>query len=239
VDRQYYDLHIHSCLSPCGDDDMTPNNIVNMAMINGLSVIGLTDHNSCGNCAAAMEVGKEAGVIVVPGMELTTAEEIHVVCLFPDLEAAQAFSAYVHDHLPPIQNRKDIYGNQLFRNASDEVTGEEDLLLILATDIGIYDVPALVEEFGGIAILAHIDRHSNGVLGILGEIDPLMGFRKAEVSRAADPDYYKERYDFLSFVSDSDAHNLWTIAEPGEANFFTEPVQEAADVIRFLRNGEI
>ena len=77
----YYDLHLHSCLSPCGDMDMTPNNIVNMAKLLGLDVIALTDHNTSLNCEAAMKVGEEVGVLVIPGMELTTSEDIHAVCL--------------------------------------------------------------------------------------------------------------------------------------------------------------
>ena len=89
--RVYYDLHIHSCLSPCGDNDMTPNNIVNMSLLNGMDMIALTDHNSCKNCRAAVRAGEEAGVTVVPGMELTTSEEAHVVCLFPTVEQAEAF----------------------------------------------------------------------------------------------------------------------------------------------------
>ena len=233
--RQYYDLHLHSCLSPCGDDDMTPNDLVNMAMLNGLSVIALTDHNSCGNCAAAMKAAERAGIILVPGMELTTAEEIHVVCLFPDLESALRFDAMVYDRIPPVKNRKEIFGNQYFRNEEDEITGEEEKLLILATDIGIYDVPALAEAYGGIAVLAHIDRHSNSVLGVLSDIDPLMGFRLAEVSRAADPAYYKERYGFLRFLNSSDAHDLLTIGEPGKSNYWEGNCKTAADVIEKLK----
>ena len=87
----YYDLHIHSCLSPCGDDDMTPANLVGMAAVKGLDVIALTDHNSCKNCPAAMYHGANYGVTVIPGMELTTEEEVHVICLFPTLKDALAY----------------------------------------------------------------------------------------------------------------------------------------------------
>ena len=100
-----YDFHLHSCLSPCGDNDMTPYNLVNMAKIMGLDAIALTDHNTCLNCEAAMKVGKEAGVLVIPGMELCTDEEVHVVCLFPQLENALAFSEYVRERIPPVENR--------------------------------------------------------------------------------------------------------------------------------------
>ena len=102
--RLSYDLHIHSCLSPCGDADMTPNNIVHMALLAGFDMIALTDHNTCGNCPAVLTVAREAGLIAVPGMELCTAEEAHVVCLFPELEAAMAFDAAVAPTLPPVRN---------------------------------------------------------------------------------------------------------------------------------------
>ena len=101
----YYDLHIHSCLSPCGDMDMTPNNLVNMAKLLGLDVIALTDHNSSLNCEAAIEVGREIGLTVIPGMELTTAEDIHAVCLFPTLERALDWNEYVDAHRIKIRNR--------------------------------------------------------------------------------------------------------------------------------------
>ena len=93
--KVYYDLHIHSCLSPCGADDMTPNNLVHMAALAGLQVIAVADHNTTKNVPAAMAVGQQAGVLVVPAMELTTKEDIHVLCLLPSLEQAEAFRQYV------------------------------------------------------------------------------------------------------------------------------------------------
>ena len=109
----FYDLHIHSCLSPCGDGDMTPANIAGMAAVKGLDVIALTDHNSCRNCPAAMRHAEALGITLIPGMELTTSEEVHVVCLFPSLEAAMDFDSYVYAHLLPVKNRPDIFGEQL------------------------------------------------------------------------------------------------------------------------------
>ena len=84
----YYDLHIHSCLSPCGDDDMTPANIVGMSVIKGLDVIAVTDHNSCKNCPAVLTAAEEYGILAIPGMEINTSEEVHAVCLFEELKAA-------------------------------------------------------------------------------------------------------------------------------------------------------
>ena len=128
----YYDLHIHTCLSPCGDDDMTPANIVGMSALKGLNVIAITDHNSCKNCAAAMALAKEYNITVIPGMELTTQEEVHVVCLFPTLEEAMAFDHYVEEHLLPIPNRPETFGKQQIMNENDEITGEDPILLISA-----------------------------------------------------------------------------------------------------------
>ena len=128
--RLYYDLHIHSSLSPCGDNDMTPNNIVNMAKLNELDIIAITDHNSCKNCAAAIKVGNEVGVTVVPGMELTTSEDIHVVCLFPDLESAEAFDNYVCERLMKFPNEADIFGHQYIMDENDEIIDELDMLLL-------------------------------------------------------------------------------------------------------------
>ena len=104
--KLYYDLHLHSCLSPCGDNDMTPYNLVHMAALQGMQMIALTDHNSCLNCPAAMEVGMQTGLLVIPGMELCTAEEAHVVCLFPALEPAMFFSEFIKTHIPP--DRKSV-----------------------------------------------------------------------------------------------------------------------------------
>ena len=100
--RVYYDLHLHSCLSPCGSEDMTPNNIVNMAKLMGYDMIALTDHNSCLNCEATVTVGKRNGLTVVPGMELCTAEDAHTICLFPTVADAMEFHQYVKQHSPVI-----------------------------------------------------------------------------------------------------------------------------------------
>lgn len=101
-----YDFHIHTCLSPCADDDMTPTNIVMMAALKGLDVIAITDHNTCKNCKASIEIGKKNDILVLPGMELTTSEEVHVICLFADLEDAMRFDTYVYERLIKVKNKK-------------------------------------------------------------------------------------------------------------------------------------
>ena len=125
MEKVTYDLHTHSALSPCGDNDMTVNNMVNMAVLNGIRYLAVTDHNSCKNCPAAMKVAEALPITVIPGMELCTSEEVHVVCLFPTLESAMDFDKVVHDALPPIQNRPEIFGEQRVLNELDEPVGAE------------------------------------------------------------------------------------------------------------------
>ena len=209
--RLFYDLHLHSCLSPCGDMDMTPNNLVNMAKLLGLDVIALTDHNTSRNCAAAMTVGREIGLTVIPGMELTTAEDIHAVCLFPTLEKAMAWDAYVDAHRIKIRNRPDIYGRQVLMNENDEEVGELEHLLLPATEIPITSAYQTVKSFGGICFPAHIDRDSLSILSVLGEIDAACGFKTAELADKSKLEALRRLHpilDTLHLVTDSDAHYL-------------------------------
>ena len=111
MNKYYYDLHIHSCLSPCGDDDMTPNNIAGMGVLNGLNIMALTDHNTSKNCPAFFKAAKKNGIIPIAGMELTTAEDIHVVCLFKDLDTALNFDGMV-------DSRRIKYHNGYFRQSA-------------------------------------------------------------------------------------------------------------------------
>ena len=207
----FYDLHIHSCLSPCGDNDMTPNNILNMSLLKEMDLIALTDHNSCKNCPAAMVHGREYGVIVIPGMELCTSEEVHVVCLFPTLEDALAFDGYVYERLMPVENKPEFFGRQLLMDEEDQVAGEEPRLLISATDIPFSQVYDLTADFHGIMIPAHLDKSTTSLLSNLGFVPPDSRFTCAELKdmsnlhrlRAANP--YLEH---CNIVSNSDAHDL-------------------------------
>ena len=214
--RYRYDLHTHSCLSPCGDNDMTPNNLVNMAALLGCEILAVTDHNTCRNAPAAVRVGEAAGVLVIPGMELCTAEEAHVVCLFEAVEAALAFDEYVAAHTMHIPNRPEIFGEQLILNERDEEIGRIDRLLITATEISVNDVQALAASYGGVAFPAHVDKDAYSVTAALGAIPPEAGFRAAELSggadRAAVLRLYPELQDMI-LLRDSDAHYLHLMQE--------------------------
>ena len=209
--KYFYDLHLHSCLSPCGDMDMTPNNLVNMAKLLGLDVIALTDHNTSLNCEAAIEVGREIGLVVIPGMELTTSEDIHAVCLFPTLEKALAWNDYVDDHRIKIRNRAEIYGRQVIMNRFDEEIGELEHLLLPATEISIMNAYRKAKEFGGICYPAHIDRDSLSILSVLGEIDEWCGFKTAELADKTKLEALRASHPILNtlnIVTNSDAHYL-------------------------------
>jgi len=213
----YYDLHLHTCLSPCGDIDMTPANVVGMASLLGLQVIAITDHNSCKNCEPAMKHGETYGITVIPGMELTTAEDVHVVCLFETLEDAMRFDTYVYEHMLPIPNRPDIFGEQLILDVYDQTIGEVENLLISATDISYDDCFDLVASFRGIVFPSHLDRSSNNVISNLGFIPPDSKFTCAELYDLKQLHRIREANPYLEqcrILSNSDAHNLEAIRDP-------------------------
>lgn len=207
----FYDLHLHSCLSPCAEPDMTPHNIVGMAALCGFQVIAVSDHNSCRQCPAVLHAAKEQGILAIPAMELTTSEEAHVLCLLPDLVSALAFSDYVYERIPNIPNRTDIFGDQVLVDEEDNPVDTEPKLLISATSISVYDTVALLREYGGAAVPAHIDRSSFSVLSNLGLWDNAMGFSAYEVfdlQQLADLHTRFPDLTSLHCLSNSDAHRL-------------------------------
>lgn len=219
MNKYYYDMHIHSCLSPCGDNDMTPNNIASMGTLNGLNVMALTDHNTSKNCPAFVKAAKRQGIIPICGMELTTAEDIHIVCLFPTLEAAMQFDDYVDSRRIKIVNKPNIFGEQLIMDENDEIIANEEHLLINATGITVEEVPAIVKEYGGICYPAHIDREANGIIAALGDFPANSGFTLAEFADGDNIEAYREKYSEVrdkKIVVSSDAHYLWNIKEHKE-----------------------
>ena len=211
MERYRYDLHMHSCLSPCGDNDMTPNNMVNMAALLGCQILAVTDHNTCRNAPAAMRVGEQVGVLVIPGMELCTSEEAHVVCLFETAEDALVFDEYVQAHTMQIPNRPEIFGDQLIMNEEDEIIGKLDHLLITASEISVNDVQRIVREYNGVAFPAHVDKDAYSVTASLGAIPPEAEFTAAELSAQADRAQQlilHPELEGMMLLQDSDAHYL-------------------------------
>lgn len=211
-----YDLHIHTCLSPCGDALMTPPNIANMAFVKGLDIIAVTDHNSARNVRAVMKAAKGLPLTVIAGIEVTTAEEIHVVCLFPDSDNAEKAGAEIEKRLPPIKNRPEYFGEQLIMDENENVTGTFPLLLPNAADISIDELPEFAASFGGICYPAHIDRPSNSIIAVFGEVPPTPRFTALEIHDPggffAKPENLRYREEY-AVVTSSDAHYLQDIAE--------------------------
>ena len=242
MNRYYYDLHIHSCLSPCGSDDNTPNNIAGMATLCGLNIVALTDHNTCKNCPAFFEAAKRYGIIPVAGMELTTAEDIHVICLFENLSDAMAFDEEIDKRRIKIENRTDIFGNQFILDGEDNIIGEDKYLLSNATSVSLEEVPKLAESFGGIAYPAHIDRQSNGVIEVLGTFPETPHFGIVEINRREKVEEYVKKYSLedKKVIISSDAHYLENMRD--KENYFElddEPYSSALvrhNLFEYLRN---
>ncbi len=206
-----YDLHIHSCLSPCADIEMTPNNIVNMSVLNGLNVIAITDHNSCKNCKALVEAGKKANLLVIPGMEICTNEDIHVICLFETVTDAENFSTYVYSNMPLIPHRPDIFGEQIIMNSNDIEISRESYLLLNATNISVNDILSTTNKYNGTAFPAHIDRSSYSVISSLGDIPPEAGFNTIEISTKGNIEKMKSLHPIIKdklILINSDSHYL-------------------------------
>lgn len=243
MSRYYYDLHVHSCLSPCGDNDNTPNNLVGMAVLNGLQILALTDHNTCRNCPAFFEAAKRQGIIPIPGMELTTAEDIHMVCLFPDLESALAFDEEIGKRRIRIPNRPDIFGDQLVMNGDDEVIATDPDLLSNATTVTVDEAPALASKFGGVCYPAHIDRESNGIIAMLGMMPIGVRYPTVELHDGSKEADYRANHDLSGsrVVVSSDAHCLWDVAEAEHwLDIPDEPYSSALvrkNLIELLRRG--
>lgn len=223
----FVDLHIHTALSPCADNDMTPNNIVNMAKIKGLDAIAITDHNSCENVRACIEVGKAIDVIVIPGMELQTKEEIHLICLFKDLNSAQEFQKYVYKRLPSIENVVELFGQQLLFDSNDNIIGYKRELLLSSADISLDDAVSNVKKLNGVCIPAHVDREAYSIINNLGFIPDYLNLRTIEVSKK-----YNGKYGGFRTITSSDAHYLIDILE--RETCLNPPIRSIEEILNIL-----
>lgn len=201
--KYLYDLHIHSALSPCADNDMSPANIVAVASLKGLEIIAVSDHNSIKNVRLTMEIGKLMDILVVPAIEVQTNEDIHILCLFesyPDLE-----NFYNSIPFTTKLNRPEVFGNQLIFDEDDNFW-EEPTLLALSADISESEIGKRAAEYHGIAIPAHVDREAYGIIAVLGSIPE--GYAALELSHKADESTREQYAANHRLIFDSDAHSL-------------------------------
>ena len=236
-----YDFHIHSALSPCAEDEMTPNNIVNMAVLNGLDIIAVADHNSPTNLPAFEKCARDKSLLFIPGIEVESVEEVHISCLFADLSSAMAMGEFVEEHLQHIENDESVLGAQHILDAEDNVIAKEERMLLFSTDLTSEKIFEAADRYGGCAYFSHVDRTSYSVLSVLGAFPGNIGTGVVEVSNSdRGREFSAKRADLKAktVLYCSDAHRLADISK-GE-NIIDFPIEHtritACDVINWIKN---
>ena len=212
----YYDLHIHSALSPCADDDMTPNNIVNMALIKNLQLIAITDHNSIGQIEAVSKVALEKGLSFVYGLEVQTIEEVHILCYFKDYYHAQLFYGALKGTLILMPNNEEYFGNQLFFDHLDEETGKEKNCLLTSSNWTLEELEHQVHLYHGAFVIAHAVDKQNSITTQLGFIPLKLKFDGIEVKNEEEKERCLKANPWIEdtvWLFNSDAHQLIDIHE--------------------------
>ncbi|MEN6331503.1 MAG: PHP domain-containing protein [Smithella sp.] len=209
------DFHIHTCLSPCADLDMHPQALVGKILEAKLDVAAICDHNSSENVPFVMNAARGKNLNILPGMEVTTSEEVHILAIFDSLDNLARLQELVYQHLDG-ENDEALFGVQAIVNEIGEVEGLNDKLLIGATDLSLDKLISHIHEFEGLAIAAHIDRESFSVLSQLGFIDEKVKFDALEVTPLTGIEKARIKYQELSnysFITSSDAHFLKDIGK--------------------------
>ncbi|MBN1424390.1 PHP domain-containing protein [Candidatus Fermentibacteria bacterium] len=222
------DLHTHTCLSPCSDLEMSPQGIVQAAVARGLDIIGISDHNSAANAQAVIRAAREAPLLVIPGMEITTAEEVHVLALFPSVETALQVQRTMYAGLGTSDSEGYIQ-EQVLANEDDEVEGFCSHLLVGASLLSLQRIVRLVKGEGGLAIAAHVDRQAFGIIGVLGFIPLQLEFDALEVSRHVPLPVAAQTFPMYShhaFITSSDAHYLKDVGAVCTGLLLEEPTVE-------------
>lgn len=222
------DLHIHSCLSPCAELDMSPKTIVEKSLERGVEMIALCDHNSAENCGAVMRAGAKQGLRVFPGMEISSREEVHTLAIFETEVQALAMQEIVYRHLRGT-NRPEIFGDQVVANEFDEVEGFNDRRLIGAAEIALSEVVREVHRLGGLSIASHVNREAFSLIGQLGFVPPGLDLDGLEIS----PHLKRERVstecpaaEGFPIVTFSDAHRPEEIGSTWTSFYLDAPSVE-------------
>jgi hypothetical protein len=230
------DLHIHTCLSPCAELQMTPLAIVKTASERGLDIIGITDHNSAENVMATKRAAKDRGITVLAGIEITSAEEVHILAFFDNIENLMKLQDIVYENLMPGENDPERFGDQIVVNENDEVMGFNKRLLIAATTLSAHSVVNLIHSLGGLSIASHVDREAFSIISQLGFIPEDLKFDALEMSPAIDRTRAETLFkDYRSFawISSSDAHYLKDINKRNTSLFLEAPtIKEIASALK-------
>lgn len=202
------DLHLHTCLSPCADNQMQPAAIIERSKKAGLDMIGICDHNSGENVSALMKAGKRQGIAIIPGVEVTSREEVHILGLFDTEQDLMRLQDIIYENLPG-QNDEEAFGPQLIIDEYGNVVGQNSRLLIGATTLTLEQIIDAIHQFAGLAVASHIDRQRFSLIGQLGFIPKGLKLDAVEVSI---PSSVRQEYDY-PVVTSSDAHFLEDIGK--------------------------
>lgn len=213
------DLHIHTCLSPCGELDMTPKRIINAAKLKCLHIIGICDHNSCENVIITKEIGNTQGIKVIGGIEITSSEEVHILALFDDDAVLLKLQEIIYENLMEINDEK-VYGSQAIVNEDDEIVAYNKRLLIGATKLPVKKLVDLVHSLNGLVIASHIDREGFGIIEQLGFIPDDLKLDGVEISSKTP---FNEAKSDFPLITGSDAHFLQDIGKSFTQFLIREP----------------
>lgn len=205
------ELHVHSVLSPCASLEMIPPLIIEKALEAKIDIIALTDHNTASNVPAVLQAAVGTGLTILPGMELETSEEIHVLCLFDTLAQLQAFESVVDRHLPAYKNNEEFFGCQLVVDKDGNFLRKEERLLHTASTLSIFAAQKEVLKLGGLFIPAHVEREENGMLPRLGGVPPELNLSIVEISCYESTPSVRESWPELKsihIIKNGDAHDL-------------------------------
>ena len=203
------DLHLHTVLSPCAEREMTPEAIIEQAQALELDLIAITDHNSAENVAAVQQAAEGTEITVLPGMEVQTREEVHLLCLFDTLAQVQALQDEVYAHLPDRKNDVRAFGEQWVVDAEGQLVCENERLLLVATNLSVEQVVQRTRQLEGLCIPSHVDRPAYSLISQLGFIPPELGLLAVEISQLVTLEKARARFPqlkALTLVANSDAH---------------------------------
>ncbi len=203
------DLHIHTLLSPCASLEMSPANVVNVAHMKGINIIGIADHNTTKHVRLVSKLAAEKNIFVLCGAEVTTKEEVHCLAFFANFEAVSRFQEYLDAHLPNIKNNPRYFGHQVVIDEDEMIVEEEERLLISALSQSIHEVEEKVHELGGLFVPAHIDRNKYSLLSQLGFVPAGLNADAFEITPYSTPQKLERVLKGAStktFIRSSDAH---------------------------------
>ncbi len=203
------DLHIHTLLSPCGDLEMSPANIISLACQRGLDIIGITDHNTTKQCELIWKLAQKTNLTVIPGCEMTSREEVHCLGLFEDFDALRVFQDYLDQHLTIIPHNSVLLGYQVLIDEDENILEELENYLGASLDVSIEEIEQKVHELSGIFIPAHIDRPRNSLFSQLGFFPPELKVDALQISKLSEEGTIREKYKIssdITIVKFSDTH---------------------------------